>query len=91
MSSSEIREVLHRHIDQMDDRFLRVLHSITQEYFEQQKAENFKEEMDAIAPPPWVQPKTKSDFLSDLKKADAQIDHGESITLEALKEKSEGW
>lgn len=91
MSGAEIKEVLHRHIEQMDERFLTVLHAMTQAYLEQQKEGSFDDEVGNIAPPPWAEPHSSEELIADLKEADAQIDRGESITLKALKKESETW
>lgn len=91
MSGAEIKEVLHRHIEQMDERFLTVLHALTQAYLEQQKEGNLDDGVGNIAPPPWAQTQSTQELISDLRAADAQIDRGESITLEALKKESETW
>jgi hypothetical protein len=91
MSSAEIKEDLHRHIEQMDERFLKVLHAMTHAYLEQNKEDKIDDEIENIPLPPWAQAYSKEELIADLKEADAQFDRGESITLEALKKESETW
>jgi len=91
MSSAEIKDVLHRHIEQMDERFLRALHAMTHAYLKQQKEDKPEDEIGNIPVPPWAQPHSKEELIADLKEADAQFDRGQSITLEALKKESETW
>lgn len=82
MGTSELRKSLHDFIDQADERFLRMIHSMASEYT--------KSDDDVVA---FRAGKTitKSQLYQELKEAEQEIENGESMTIEEFDKESSQW
>jgi hypothetical protein len=91
MSTEHIKEVLHRHIEEADDRFLRVMYAMAEAYVKEQEEEALAAQIENVPPHPDWKAKTKEELAAELKEADEQIEQGEYTTLEDLEKEMEQW
>lgn len=84
-NAAEMRSDLHRYVDQLDDKFVAIVHSMVGTYIEQQEDDPIiGYSVDGV---PMYASVAKREFKARL---DA-VDRGEFITLEELKKESETW
>jgi|GEM_PF-644606 len=91
MSTKQIRTVLHSNIDQIDDRFLRVLYVMTETYLKEQEDASLESAIDAIPPNEAWKPMTEEELSARLSASTEQINKGKYQSLEDLKKESEQW
>jgi len=91
MSTKQIRASLHQNIDQIDDRFLRVLYVMTATYLKEQEDALLESQVNAIPPNESWSPMTEEELLARLSKSTEQIKKGNYQSLEDLKNESEQW
>ncbi len=91
MSIQQLRMALRNRIDQIDERFLRVMYAMAETYIKEQEDAELEAQINAVPPHPDWKPMTEEELLARLQEATAQIERGEYITLEELKKKSEQW
>jgi hypothetical protein len=83
MKALEKRDYIHSHLHQIDEEFINDLY---------QKMYSIIEEKDPIVGyDASGRPIHKSQFIADIKEAEAQIERGEYITIEDLEKESEKW
>jgi hypothetical protein len=81
MEEAELRKSLHHIIDQADERFLRMVNSLANEYAKDEKTVAFRAGK-AI---------TKEDLYLELKKSEKEIEEGDYLTIEDFSKESEKW
>lgn len=91
MSISQIRAALHQRIDQIDDRFLRVMYVMAETYLKEKEESELEAKIDSIAPAPEWKPMTEEELMARLEEASAQIERGEYLTLDELEKESRKW
>lgn len=93
MSIEQIKETLHLRVEQVDERFLRVLHAMTEAYAAEYLSEEdiTDEQIMAIPPSPDWKPMTKEELKAELDEANAEFERGEFMTLEDLEKEAEQW
>ena len=91
MSTKQIRATLHLNIDQIDDRFLRVLYVMTETYLKEQEDALLESEVNAIPPNESWTPMTEEELSARLSKSTEQIKNGNYQSLENLKKESNQW
>ncbi len=83
MSTAELRKKIHNFIDKADERFLRMIYSLASEYT--------KTTTDEVVCYRAGKPITKSQLYKELKESEAEIERGDSMTIEELEKESEQW
>lgn len=81
MSLLELRKSLHIFIDQTDERFLRMAHSMANEYAKNKDVVAYR--ADKII--------TKEQLYHELKQAESEIERGDYMTIEEFEKESERW
>jgi len=79
MGVSELRQELHDYINHADTRILRMMHSLANEYSKEDLVYCGKRSI------------TMKELHSDLKEAEAEIEKGESMSIEEFAKESEKW
>lgn len=91
MSTAQIKENLHRQIEQVDDRFLRVMSVMATAYLKEQEDAALEAEINAIPPNPDWKPMTEEQLMARLAEGSAQIERGEYSTIEEVRKEAELW
>jgi hypothetical protein len=93
MGAEQIKAILHLRIEQADERFLRILHAMTEAYANEHLDDSdiTDEMIMAIPPSPDWKRLTKEEMLDELQEAMKQVDRGEYTTLEDLEKEMEQW
>ncbi|MCF8304560.1 MAG: hypothetical protein K9I94_14900 [Bacteroidales bacterium] len=82
MSITELRDTLHQFIDKADERFLRMVHSLAEEYTKGNREIIAYRGEKAI---------TKEELYQELKEAEEEIESGDYMTLEEFEKESRQW
>ncbi len=91
MSTEQIKEVLHRRIEEVDERFLKVMFAMAETYIKEQEDAALEAEIEALPPNPDWKPMTKEELISEIEEANAQIERGEFIDIDDLEKEMEKW
>lgn len=92
MSVEQIKATLHLRVEQADESFLRILYAMTEAYAREYLEEEITDEqIMAIPPSPEWKPLTEEELTARLEASSAQIEKGESITLEELEKEIREW
>lgn len=94
MSTAEKRETLRQRIDEIDDKFLRVLYTMVEAYVAEQEEEEedlSDERIAAIVAASDYKPMTKEALHAEIKEGFEQIERGEYYTVEELEKDMEQW
>lgn len=91
MSTTQIKELLHQRIEQVDESFLNVLYAMMEAYIKEQEEAALEEEINAIPPDPTMKVYTQEELISHLDEVEKEFDRGEFMTLEELEKESEQW
>jgi hypothetical protein len=91
MSTEQIKEVLHRRIEEVDERFLKVMFAMAETYMKELEDAALEAEIEAVAPNPDWKPMTKEELISEIEEANAQIERGEFIDIDDLEKEMEKW
>ena len=81
MGAAELRKSLHHIIDQADERFLRMISSLANEYTKEDKIVAYRAGK-AI---------TKAGLYRELKEAEKEIENGDYLTIEEFAKESGKW
>jgi len=81
MGVAELRKSLHHIIDHADEKFLRMVNSLANEYTKEDNKVVYRAGK-AIS---------KKDLYLELKKSDKEIDEGNYLTIEDFSKESEKW
>ena len=81
MSTAEIREELHKYIDQGDKHFLKAIYAMAKVYSGEE----------IVAYTADGRQLTKEQYIKEIEEAEAQIERGEHITMEELEKESKKW
>ncbi len=81
MGALELRQTLHHIIDRADERFLRMVNSLANEYTKEDKIVAYRAGK-AI---------TKAELYQELKVAEKEIERGDYLTIEEFAEESGKW
>ena len=88
MSTTQIKELLHQRIEQVDESFLNVLYAMMEAYIKEQEEAELEQEINAI--PPYV-PEEPIGLITEIEEANAEIERGEFVTLEDLEKEIDTW
>jgi len=91
MSTAQIKEVLHRRIEEVDERFLKVMYAMAETYMEEIEDAELEAIVNNMPPNPNWKRMTKAELVAEIEEADAQIDRGEFFTSEELEKEMEKW
>lgn len=91
MSTEQIKEVLHHRIEQIDERFLRVMYVMAETYVKEQEDAALEAQIAAITPNPEWKPMTEEELMVRLEASSAQFEKGEYLTVEELEKEMEQW
>ena len=91
MSATEIKELLHQRIEQVDESFLNVMYAMMEAYIKEQKEAALEAEIMAIPPDPSLRQLTAEEMEERLAKSEAQFETGDYMTIEELRKESETW
>lgn len=81
MKTTELRQSLHHIIDHADERFLRMINSLANEYAKEDKTVAYRAGK-AI---------TKTGLYHELKEAEKEIERGDYLTIEDFAKESAKW
>ncbi|HKL71737.1 MAG TPA: hypothetical protein VJ855_03695 [Marinilabiliaceae bacterium] len=81
METTELRKSLHRIIDHADEKFLRMINSLANEYAKE----------DTIVAYRGGTAITKATLYQELKKAEKEIERGDYLTIEDFAKESAKW
>ncbi len=81
MGLTELRQSLHQIIDQADERFLRMVNSLANEYAKEDNIVTYRAGK-AI---------TKAKLYQELKDAEKEIERGDYLTMEEFAKESRKW
>jgi len=81
MGATELRQSLHRIIDQADERFLRMVNSMANEYAKEDKIVAYRA----------GKALTKEELYHELKVAEEEIERGDYLTIEDFAKESAKW
>lgn len=81
MGAAELRKSLHNIIDHADERFLRMVKSLANEYTKDEEIVAYRAGK-AI---------TKAELYQELKEAEKEIENGDYLTIEEFAKESEKW
>ncbi|MEN0005691.1 MAG: hypothetical protein AAF798_16195 [Bacteroidota bacterium] len=81
MSITQLRQQVHQYVDQLDDAFLQIVHSMLDTYAKQQVP---------LMRIPGV-PSTDEEIMDTIEQSEAQIERGEYYSVEELEQKVEQW
>ncbi|HHH49622.1 MAG TPA: hypothetical protein ENK52_01440 [Saprospiraceae bacterium] len=84
MGINQIRAALHLRIDQIDDRFLRVMYVMAETYLKEQREAKLEASINSTPPNPEWKPMTEEELLTRLEEASEQIKKGEYLSLDEL-------
>lgn len=84
MSTVEIRKAVHKYVDQLDDNFLQVVHSMMETYMRQYAIKDLPEKIEGV-------PSTDEEIAASIEKGEEQLEKGEYYTVEELKAKTAKW
>ena len=87
MNTAQIKEVLHRRIEEVDERFLKVMYAMAETYME----EIGDAKLAAICKDGDYKPMTKAELLSEIAEANTDIENGNYVTIEELEKEMERW
>ncbi len=82
MGAAELRDELHQYIDIADERFLRMVHSLANEYAKDEENVVAYRAGKAI---------TKNQLYQELKESKTEIERGDYMTIEDFDKESEQW
>ncbi|MEF8984225.1 MAG: hypothetical protein V5A51_06500 [Bacteroidales bacterium] len=82
MEKADLRKSIHKLIDQADEKFLRMVHSLAQEYLKDDK------EIVAYKAGKSI---TKEQLYHELREAEKEIERGDYSTLEEFDKESGQW
>lgn len=82
MGAAELRDELHHYIDKADERFLRMVHSLANEYTKDEENVVAYRAGKAI---------TKNQLYKELKESEAEIERGDYMTVEDFEKESKQW
>lgn len=91
MSTAQLKEVLHRQIEQVDKRFLRVMFVMTETWIKEQEDAALEVDINATSPNPDWQPMTEEQLMARLAEGSAQFEKGEYISIEELEKEMQTW
>jgi len=91
MSTSQIRNALHLKIEQMDERFLRVMYVMAETYLKEKEDAASEEEVENIPPNSSWKPLTEAELMERLASSSAEYEKGNYLTLDELEKESEQW
>jgi hypothetical protein len=83
MTISQLREEIHRLVDQVDEAFLKAVYAMMETYVQQKEG--------IVGYRPDGTPITVEELEEQIRTGEEQIDKGESHTIESLKKEMQEW
>lgn len=91
MSLKQLKEALHLRIEQIDERFLKVMYAMAETYLKEQEAAELERKIyDASSLSDW-KPMTEEELLSRLEEASAQYKKGQFKSIDDVEKEAEQW
>ena len=84
MSVAEMRQAVHAYVDQIDERFLQIVHSMMETYAKQHELPIIHTSVPEL-------PSTEEEIMASIEQGEKQIAAGELFTIDQLKEKTAKW
>lgn len=91
MSTSQLKNALHLKIEQIDDRFLRVMYAMAETYLKEKEDALLETEIESIQPDESWKPMTETEMMERLAASSAEFEKGNYLTLDELEKESEQW
>ena len=91
MSTSQIRNALHLKIEQIDERFLRVMYAMAETYLKEKADADLEQQVGNIPPDANWKPLTEAELMERLAASSAEYEKGNYMTFEELEKESEQW
>lgn len=85
MEKLKLKRQIEKHLDQADDRVLRIVNSVFENYYREKK------ENQAVAYTVKGEPLTKKQYIDRIKQAEKDIENGHYTTHEDLLKEVEKW
>jgi len=84
MNTAQIKQKLHQFIDKSDERFLRMMHAMAQEYSHEKKG-------DIAGYKPDGSPITKQELIARAQESEKAIEEGRAIDFKDFEKEIESW
>ncbi len=91
MSTAQIKEVLHRRIEEVDERFLKVMYAMAETYMEEIEDAELEAIVNSIPANSDWKPMTEEQLMERLEESSAQFKQGDYVTIDELEKEMEKW
>lgn len=91
MSIQQIKELLHLRIEQIDESFLRVVHAMMESYVKEQEDKELGRIIKELGPNPDWRQLSENELIARLEESRAQVERGETISMEELEQEMKAW
>lgn len=91
MSIRQLKEALHLKIEQIDERFLKVMYAMAETYLNEQDEAALEKQLKDIEPNPDWKPMTEEELIESYKIAASEYKKGNYKTIEDVEKESEEW
>jgi len=91
MSIRQLRLALHGRIDEIDERFLRVMYAMTETYIKEQEDAEIATQIENVPPDESWQPLTEEELMERLEASTKAYKNGEYTDIEDIEKESEEW
>jgi len=83
MSSTQVKEQIQKYIEQADERMIRAIYAMLQNYFDQEE--------EILAFTVDGKPLTKKDMLDKLNNAVSDVENGKGLTSDDIRKAKKNW
>ena len=83
MSATQVKEQIQKYIDQADERMIRAIYAMLQNYFDQEE--------EIVAFTVNGKPLTKKDMLDTLNQAVTDVENGKGLTSDDIRKEKKNW
>jgi hypothetical protein len=91
MSLEQLKEALHLRIEQIDERFLKVMYAMAETYLKEQEEAALEKRVNEVETSKDWQPMTEEELMTRLEAASEEYKRGEYKTVEEIRKESEQW
>ena len=91
MSISQLRLALHGRIDEIDERFLRVMYAMTETYMKELEDAEIATQIDKIPPDEGWQPLSEEELMTRLEASTKAYKKGDFKDIDDVERESEEW
>lgn len=91
MSIKQLRNALHSRIDQIDERFLKVMFAMTETYIKEQKDAELATKIEEKTPTESWKPLTEEELINRLEESSAQYKRGDFKDIDDVEKDAKQW